>query len=85
MWFVTRLTRASRAALEWTYATLSAMRMVGAWLLAAVSGLALLTPVAAAPPEDIAAYCRAVSPQVQFQVRCLNVEHAAAHGAQHVP
>jgi len=54
------------------------MRTVGAWLVAAVSGLALLTPVAAAPPEDIAAYCRAVSPQVQFQVRCLNVENAAA-------
>jgi hypothetical protein len=54
------------------------MRTVGAWLVAAVSGLALLTPVAAAPPEDVAAYCRAVYPQVQFQVRCLNVEHAAA-------
>ena len=52
--------------------------MVGAWLLAAVSGLALLTPVAAAPPEDVAAYCRALHPQVQFQVRCLNVENAAA-------
>ncbi len=54
------------------------MRVVGAWLVAAVWGLALLTPVAAAPPEDITAYCRALSPQVQFQVRCLNVENAAA-------
>jgi hypothetical protein len=54
------------------------MRTVGAWLVAAGSGLALLTPVAAAPPEDVAAYCRAVYPQIQFQVRCLNVEHAAA-------
>jgi hypothetical protein len=54
------------------------MRAVVAWLVAAVSGLALLTPVAAAPPEDVAAYCRAVYPQVQFQVRCLNIEHAAA-------
>ena len=52
--------------------------MVGAWLVVAVSGLALLTPVAAAPPEDVAAYCRAVYPQVQLQVRCLNVENAAA-------
>src|SRR6266508_1008867 len=77
-WFATRLTRASRAALEGTYATLNVMRAVVAWLVAAVSGLALLTPVAAAPPEDVAAYCRAVYPQVQFQVRCLNVEHAAA-------
>jgi hypothetical protein len=54
------------------------MRTVGGWLVAAVSGLALLTPVAAAPPEDVAAYCRAAYPQVQFQVRCLNVENAAA-------
>jgi hypothetical protein len=54
------------------------MRTVGACLAAAVSGLALLAPVAAAPPEDIAAYCRAVSPEVQLQVRCLNVENAAA-------
>jgi hypothetical protein len=32
----------------------------------------------AAPPEDIAAYCRAIHPQVPFQVRCLNLENAAA-------
>jgi hypothetical protein len=54
------------------------MRTVVAWLVATVSGLTLLPPVVAAPPEDVAAYCRAVYPQVQFQVRCLNVENAAA-------
>jgi hypothetical protein len=54
------------------------MRTVGAWLLATVW---LLLPPAlarAAPPEDIAAYCRTTYPQLQFQVRCLNVENAAA-------
>jgi len=53
------------------------MRTVVAGLIATVSLLASL-PGAAAPPEDVAAYCRATYPQVQFQVRCLNVEHAAA-------
>ena len=54
------------------------MRAVVAWLVATVSWLALLAPTAAAPPEDVAAYCRATYPQRRFQVRCLNVEHAAA-------
>jgi hypothetical protein len=36
------------------------------------------SPAAASPPDDIAAYCRAAHPQVPFQVRCLNVENAAA-------
>ncbi len=54
------------------------MRTVVAGLIATVSLLAPLVPGAAAPPEDIAAYCRASYPQVQFQVRCLNVEYAAA-------
>ena len=53
------------------------MRTVVAGLIATVYLLASL-PGAAAPPEDVAAYCRATYPQVQFQVRCLNVEHAAA-------
>ncbi len=61
-----------------TYATLSPMRTVVACLIAAVAGLMLASGVGATPPEDVAAYCRAVYPQVQFQVRCLNVENAAA-------
>jgi len=54
------------------------MRTVVACLIAAVAGLMLASGVGAAPPQDVAAYCRAVYPQVQFQVRCLNVENAAA-------
>ena len=54
------------------------MRAVVAWVVATVALLAPLTPVAAAPPDDVAAYCRATYPQIQFQVRCLNVENAAA-------
>jgi hypothetical protein len=54
------------------------MRTVVAWLVATVSGLALLTPVAAAPPDDVAAYCRSVYPDPQLQARCLGVENAAA-------
>jgi hypothetical protein len=54
------------------------MRAVVAWVVATVGLLAPLTPVVAAPPEDVAAYCRATYPQIQFQVRCLNLENAAA-------
>jgi hypothetical protein len=54
------------------------MRTVVACLIAAAAGLMLSSGVGATPPEDVAAYCRAVYPQVQFQVRCLNVENAAA-------
>ncbi len=54
------------------------MRPVVAWLVATVALLMLPALAAAAPPQDVAAYCRATYPQVQFQVRCLNVEHAAA-------
>ena len=54
------------------------MRTVVASVVAAVAGLTFLPPVVAAPPDDVAAYCRSVYPQVQFQVRCLNVENAAA-------
>ncbi|HEX2437759.1 MAG TPA: hypothetical protein VHT71_05570 [Methylomirabilota bacterium] len=54
------------------------MRTVVAGLLATVAGMLLSSVVGATPPEDVAAYCRAVYPQVQFQVRCLNVENGAA-------
>lgn len=54
------------------------MRTAVAWTVATVSVLAPLAPAAAAPPADIAAYCRATYPMVAFQVRCLDVENAAA-------
>jgi hypothetical protein len=55
----------------------AAMRAVVASLFVAAL---LLGPVPAgsSPPDDIAAYCRAQHPQIPFQVRCLNVENAAA-------
>lgn len=67
-----------RTAREGTYATLWAMRTVAAMLVAAVAELMLSSVAGATPPEDVAAYCRAVYPQVQFQIRCLNVENGAA-------
>jgi hypothetical protein len=45
---------------------------------AAAGLLTANSPARAAPPDDIAAYCRTVHPQVPFQVRCLNLENAAA-------
>jgi len=54
------------------------MRAVVASLFAAVALLAFTAPVPAAPPADVAAYCRAIHPDMQFQVRCLNAERAAA-------
>jgi hypothetical protein len=54
------------------------MRAVLASLVATGSLLALLASTAAAPPGDVPAYCRATYPQAQLQIRCLNVEHAAA-------
>lgn len=54
------------------------MRTVVAWLVATVALLALLAPAGAAPPTDVDAYCRATYPHVPFQVRCVNVESAAA-------
>jgi hypothetical protein len=54
------------------------MRTAIAWPVATVSLLVLLAPATAAPPTDIAAYCSATYPQVAFQVRCINVENAAA-------
>jgi hypothetical protein len=54
------------------------MRAVIASLFAAIALLAFSAPVLAAPPADVAAYCRAVDPDVQSQVRCRNAEQAAA-------
>jgi hypothetical protein len=54
------------------------MRTAVAGLVAAAAVMSVVALVAAAPPEDVAAYCRATFPQVQMQLRCLNVEHAAA-------
>jgi hypothetical protein len=59
-------------------ATLDPMRTVVAILVAAVSGFALAERVVAAPPEDIAAQCRASFPQASLQVRCSYLESAAA-------
>lgn len=55
-------------------------RAIGIAVAAVVVAAALLTlraPAAAAPPGDVAAYCRAANPQMQFQVRCLYLEKAA--------
>jgi len=56
------------------------MRAVVASLLAVVLllGVVIVTPLPAAPPDDVAAYCRSAYPQVQFQVRCISLEKAAA-------
>jgi hypothetical protein len=67
--------RADRSA---AYATLRPMLTVVAFVVAAVSGFALLGRASAAPPEDIAVFCRASYPQVMLQVRCFNIEQAAA-------
>jgi hypothetical protein len=54
------------------------MRTAVAELVMAAAVTILVAPVAAAPPEDVAAYCRVTYPQVLQQVRCLNAEHGAA-------
>jgi hypothetical protein len=54
------------------------MRTAVAGLVGAAVVVRLAALVAAAPPEDVAAYCRVTYPQLQLQLRCLNVEHAAA-------
>jgi len=54
------------------------MRTVVASSIATVFQLALLAPAAAVPPTDLAAHCSAVHPEMQFQMRCLDVEYAAA-------
>jgi hypothetical protein len=55
-----------------------AMRTAVAGLVVAAAAVFLVGPAGAAPPEDVAAYCRAAFPQVQLQVRCSTVEQAAA-------
>jgi hypothetical protein len=54
------------------------MRTAVAGLVGAAVVVGVAALVVAAPPEDVAAYCRVTYPQVQLQLRCLNVEHAAA-------
>jgi hypothetical protein len=54
------------------------MRTAVAGLVGVAAVASLVALAAAAPPEDVAAYCRATYPQLQLQLRCLNVEHAAA-------
>jgi hypothetical protein len=54
------------------------MWAVVAGLIAAGVVLGSARPAAAAPPDDIAAYCRTLHPQAPFQIRCLNLENAAA-------
>jgi hypothetical protein len=54
------------------------MRAVVASLFVAAVLLGPSPPASASPPDDIAVYCRALHPQMPFQVRCLNLENAAA-------
>lgn len=54
------------------------MRAVIASLFAVWVPLALQLPAAASPPDDIAAYCRSIHPQVASQVKCVNMENTAA-------
>ena len=56
----------------------ASMRAVFVSLFAIALLLLGPTPAAPAPPDDIAAYCRAQHSEVPFQVRCLNLENAAA-------
>src|SRR5918999_419007 len=52
------------------------MGLLVASLLALAAALTV-APAVAAPPDDIAAYCRATQGLVQHQTRCLYVERAA--------
>ncbi len=45
--------------------------------LVVVSSTLMARPLAAAPPQDLPAYCRSAFPQMQAQVRCLYTEKAA--------
>jgi hypothetical protein len=54
------------------------MRAVLVSLFAVALLLLGLTPAAPAPPDDIAAYCRAQHSEAPLQARCLNLENAAA-------
>jgi len=53
------------------------MRRVGASLVAIGSVLGVMVPVAAAPPQDLEAYCRAINPEPPAQVRCVGAEKAS--------
>jgi hypothetical protein len=53
------------------------MRAVAVALVVVASALGLSAPTIALPPEDLAAYCRAVYPQVPFQIRCMSLERAS--------
>jgi hypothetical protein len=53
------------------------MKTVAVALVVVASALASAAPTIALPPEDLAAYCRAVYPQIPFQVRCLSLERAS--------
>lgn len=53
------------------------MKTVAVALVVVASALALAAPTIALPPEDLAAYCRAVYPQIPFQVRCMSLERAS--------
>ena len=53
------------------------MKTVAVALVVVASAVALAAPTIALPPEDLAAYCRAVYPQIPFQVRCMSLERAS--------
>jgi hypothetical protein len=53
------------------------MKTVAVALVVVASASVLAAPTMALPPEDLAAYCRAVYPQVPFQVRCMSLERAS--------
>src|SRR4030095_5887676 len=53
------------------------MKTVAVALVVVASALGLAAPTIALPPEDLAAYCRAVYPQVPFQIRCMSLERAS--------
>jgi hypothetical protein len=58
-------------------ARLKTMRRLIVSLVAIGAGLVALGSAGAAPPDDLAAYCRATYGAVQHQVRCLYTERAA--------
>ena len=45
--------------------------------MAVGSVLGVMVPVAAAPPQDLEAYCRAINPDPPAQVRCVGAEKAS--------
>jgi hypothetical protein len=53
------------------------MKSVAVVLVVVASALGSAAPTTALPPEDLAAYCRAVYPQVPFQIRCMSLERAS--------